>query len=75
MHQDRQGLAPVSDIKLVQVIVSVDGALCQVVIPQECKPVLLSLMQGLSTGGALKVVRLPSNVVQIPLSDAVDAGT
>jgi hypothetical protein len=60
-----------SDVELVQVVVSVDGALCRVVIPQECKPVLLRLMQGLCEGGTLEVVRLPDSVGLIPLRDVI----
>jgi len=60
-----------SDVELVQVVVSVDGALCQVVIPSEYKPALLRLMQGFCEGGALKVVRLPDTVGLIPLHDVI----
>lgn len=62
-----------SDVQLIQVIVSVDGALCQVVLPDEYKPAMLHLMQGFCEGGALKVVRLPADVVKIPLSEAINA--
>lgn len=60
-----------SNVELVQVVVSVDGALCQVVIPSEYKPTLLRLMQGFCEGGALKVVRLPDTVGLIPLCDVI----
>lgn len=60
-----------SNVELVQVIVSVDGALCQVVIPPEYKPTLLRLMQGFDDRGALKVVRLPDTVGLMPLHDVI----
>ncbi len=60
-----------SNVELIQVVVSVDGALCQVVIPQEYKSVLLRLMQGFCEGGALKVVRLPATVGLLPLHDVI----
>ena len=60
-----------SNVELVQVVVSVDGALCQVVIPPECKPLLLQLMQGFQNDRTLKVVRLPDTVGLIPLHDVI----
>lgn len=61
-----------SKVELVQVVVSVDGALCQVVIPAEYKPALLHLMQGFCEGGALKVVPLPDTVGLIALKDVIE---
>ncbi len=60
-----------SDVELVQVVVSVDGALCQVVIPSECKSLLVRLMQGFEDDRTLKVVRLPATVGLIPISDVI----
>lgn len=60
-----------SDVELVQVVVSVDGALCQVVIPSEYKPALLRMMQGFCEGGSLRVVRLPDSFGLIPLHDVL----
>lgn len=62
-----------SNLELVQVVVSVDGALCQAVIPTEYKPILLRLMQGFCEGGALKVVRLPDTVGLVPLHEIIDS--
>jgi hypothetical protein len=64
----------VSKVELVQVVVDVDGALCQVIIPPECKDMVLRLVQSVSEGGQLKVVKLPAAMQKISLADALKEG-
>lgn len=55
-------------VELVQIVVSVDGELCQVIIPEDYKMLVVRMLQGVGDG-ALNVARLPPNFQKVKLSD------
>lgn len=55
-------------VELVQVVVRVNGELCQVLIPKDYGDLVVRMLQGVCDG-ALRVVRLPSDMQTISLSD------
>jgi hypothetical protein len=63
----------VSNVELVQIVVSVDGALCQLTIPPECKHMVLHLIQGMSENKQLNVIKLPSSMQKVSLADVLKA--
>lgn len=55
-------------VELVQIVVSVDGELCQVLIPEDYKMLVVRMLQGVGDG-KLNVVRLPASFHKVKLSD------
>lgn len=55
-------------VELVQVVVRVNGELCQVLIPKDYGDLVVRMLQGVCDG-ALKVVRLPADMKTVNLSE------
>lgn len=58
-----------SNVELVQIVIRVDGQLCQVVIPAGRETYLLHMMSGCFDNGKLDAVRLPESFKTINLAD------
>lgn len=57
-------------LKIVQIVVEVDGEYCAVSLPQDRKDILIGFIETLSEG-PIKLVRLPG-VKMIPVSELED---
>lgn len=55
-------------VELVQIVVRVNGELCQVLIPKDYGDLVVRMLQGVCDG-ALKVVRLPVGMKTVSLSE------
>lgn len=58
-----------SNVELVQIIVSVDGKLCQVLVPEERKTYLLHMMSAVFDDGKLVAAPLPEGFHKISLAE------
>lgn len=58
-----------SSVELVQIVIRVDGQLCQVVIPAGRETYLLHMMSGVFDNGKLDAVRLPESFRTVNLAD------
>ncbi len=58
-----------SSVELVQIVIRVDGKLCQVVIPAGRETYLLHMMSGVFDNGKLNAVRLPESFTTINLAE------
>ncbi len=59
-----------TDIKIVQVIIEVDGRLCHAKIPDGMEHMILSLLQA-NEHGQIQAVKLSHDWKKIPLKDAI----
>lgn len=55
--------------ELISVVIEHDGNLCQVIIPQDRKQLVLQLIQSACDDGVLNVVKLSPDWKKVPLSE------
>lgn len=49
------------DIELVQIVLKVDGELCQVLLPDDGKNLLVGMLPGFFSDGVISAFKLPSD--------------
>lgn len=57
------------DIELVQIVLKVDGDLCQVLIPDDAKSLLVGMLPGLFPDKKIAARKLPPDFKMVKLAD------
>lgn len=57
------------DIEFMQLTLKIDGALCNVVLPDDSKHLLIAMLPGLFKDGKINVYKLPDDVKAVKYSE------
>lgn len=57
------------DIELVQIVLKIDGALCQVLIPDDTQSLLVGMLPGFFSDGRIAARKLPPDFKMVKLSE------